>query len=244
MKTRYFIVSPDAARDGRIVLDGPEFHHSVRVSRVRAGETVRLIDGQGGVYEATVERIESDRAIMRVCSFARSSAPFPVDIAVGVIRAPRFEIAVEKCVELGARAIIPFHSQRCVRRAGETGEALKVDRLNRIVAASCKQSGRAHVPSITLVESFETLVERIPAYGGAFLADPGGAETAVSGGLKGGVLGIVGPEGGISSAERDLLIGAGAVPLSLGRARLRSETAAICLLYRLLFDYALALGVR
>lgn len=236
MKTRYFIVSPDASKDGLIVLDGPEFHHSARVSRVRAGEIVRLIDGKGGLYEARVERIESDRAVMRVLSFERAPALPPVDIALGVIKTPRLEIAVEKCTELGARTIILFLSQRCVPRGGEETGALRIERLRRKVVASCKQSGRAHIPGIERVEDLDGLVGRFPAYGRVFLADPGGEEGGRAAGGSRGALGIVGPEGGFSPAERDLLVKAGAEPLGLGPTRLRAETAAICLLYRLLGD--------
>jgi 16S rRNA (uracil1498-N3)-methyltransferase len=237
VKTRYFIVSPDAARDGVVVLDGPEFHHGVRVSRVRAGESVRLIDGRGGLYEARVERIESDRAVLSVRSFERTPDPPPVDIALGFIKAPRLEIAVEKCAEIGARAIILVRSERCVR-GGEGGvKASALDRLRRKAGASCKQSGRAHVPAIEGVESLDGLARRIASYDRVFLADPGGAASILPALGSGSVLGIVGPEGGLAPAEIERLSGAGAAPLSLGNARLRAETAAICLLYRLISEF-------
>lgn len=237
MKIRYFIVSPGAERDGRIVLDGPEFHHGVRVSRVRDGESVRLIDGRGGLYDARVVRIESDRAVLRVLSFAQTPPPPPVDIALGFIKAPRLDIAVEKCTEIGVRTIIPFRSERCVRR-GEAGEeAAALDRLRRKAVASCKQSGRAHVPAIESVESLDGLAGRIASYARAFLADQSGAATTPPSPFPGAVLGIVGPEGGFSAPEIERLAAAGAVPVSLGAARLRAETAAICLSFKLAEEF-------
>ena len=237
MKTRYFIVSPGAERDGLIVLDGPEFHHGVRVSRVRDGESVRLIDGRGGLYDARVVRIESDRVVLRVLSFEHTAAPPPIDMALGFIKAPRLDIAVEKCTEIGVRTILPFRSERCVRCGEAGGEAAALERLRRKAVASCKQSGRAHVPAIENVESLDGLAGRISSYDRAFLADPAGAASIPGGSLSGAVLGIVGPEGGLSPAEIERLAGAGAVPISLGTARLRAETAAICLLFKLVGEY-------
>jgi 16S rRNA (uracil1498-N3)-methyltransferase len=237
LKTRYFIVSPDAERQGTIVLDGPEFHHGVRVSRVRVGEIVRLIDGRGGVFEARVESIGSDRAIMSVRTFERAAPLPPVDIALGIVKAPRLEIAVEKCTELGARAIIPIASERCVWRGDEEETARKLDRMRRKMLASCKQSGRPHFPVIEPVVDIDAVARRIPSYKAAFLADPSGSRGIPPLGITAAALGIVGPEGGFSPRERNLLIAAGAIPISLGRTRLRGETAAICLLCRLLSEY-------
>jgi len=233
-------VAPGAEREGTILLAGSELHHCVGVSRARVGDVVKLLDGRGGTYEARLARIGAREAVLEVISFSKAIEPPPVDIAIGIIKTPRFDLAVEKCTELGVRMLIPFRAERSVwRGAGDEGD-LKVERIRRKIAASCKQSGRPYFPGIDRIESFESLVERIPAYAAAYVADQqspsSGPDLERAG--DGPVLGIVGPEGGLSREEMERLVAGGAKLLSLGPFRLRTETAAICLSYRLMIRRA------
>jgi 16S rRNA (uracil1498-N3)-methyltransferase len=225
------------ASEGVVVLQGSEFHHCVRVSRVRPGDVVKLLDGRGCTYEARVRSIGPREALLDVISRRKELEPLPVDIALGMIRAPRFDLAVEKCTELGVRRLIPFASDRSVWRGGAVEAGRAVERMRRKIAASCKQSGRPFFPWIDAPADFEALMARLGSYTAVFLAeqDPEeGASEIVAGAPSGPVLGIVGPEGGLTPGERAELIGGGAVPVSLGPFRLRGETAAICLAYRLI----------
>jgi 16S rRNA (uracil1498-N3)-methyltransferase len=197
---------------------------------------VKLLDGRGGTYEARVARIGAREAVLDVISFSKAIEPPPVDIAIGIIKAPRFDLAVEKCTELGVRMLIPFRAERSVWRGADDDCNLKVERIRRKIVASCKQSGRPYFPGIDRVESFESLIERIPAYAAVFVGDqqsPSSDSDIVCAG-DGPVLGIVGPEGGLSGKEMERLVAGGAKLLSLGPFRLRTETAAICLSYRLM----------
>lgn len=175
-------------------------------------------------------------AVLDVISFSRGAEPFPVDIAIGIIKAPRFDLAVEKCTELGVRRIVPFTAERSVWRGANGEGKLKVERIRRKIVAACKQSGRPHFPAIDRIESFESLVELVSGYEAVFVADRhrGSAVPADALAVEGPVLGVVGPEGGLSGEERERLVGGGAKLISLGPLRLRTETAAICLSYRLL----------
>jgi 16S rRNA (uracil1498-N3)-methyltransferase len=197
---------------------------------------VRLIDGRGGTYEARAARIAAREAVFEVLGFSRAPEPLPVDIAIGIIKAPRFDVAVEKCTELGVRRLIPFMAERSVWRGAGGDDEIKVERIRRKIVASCKQSGRSYIPSIDRIESFDSLLDLIPRYAGAFVADQYAAPRAPEPGQASSapVLGIVGPEGGLSPGELERLAGRGARSLSLGRFRLRAETAAICLAYRLM----------
>ena len=168
----------------------------------------------------------------------REIAPtmLPVDIALAAIKGTRFDLAVEKCTELGIRRLIPFISKRCVRRGSCDGSSPAIDRIRRKVIASCKQSGQPYFPDIDAPVRLDVLAERFCRYAAVYLAEQHVTMSAsdVGDAGTGPVLGIVGPEGGLTPEERDGLLARGAVPISLGASRLRSETAAICLAYRLL----------
>lgn len=223
-----------------IVLRGAEFHHSVRVSRVRAGDVVKLLDGRGGTYEARVARVGAREVSLEVLSRERAPERASVDIALALTKAPRFDLAVEKCTELGVRRLIPFIAARGLWRGGLDESGLKIERIRRRIVASCKQSGQPFFPEIAAPASLDELVERLASYAAVFLAEQhSGAETTeASEASDGPVLGIIGPEGGLTAGERERLVAKGAVPLSLGPFRLRSETAAICLSYRLLSGFS------
>jgi 16S rRNA (uracil1498-N3)-methyltransferase len=197
---------------------------------------VKLIDGRGGTYEARLKRIAAREAVLEVLSFSKAPEPLPVDIAIGIIKAPRFDIAVEKCTELGVRRLVPFRAERSVWRDGGNEGDVKVERIRRKIAASCKQSGRAYIPSIDRIESYDSLLDLIPGYTAVFVAEQHAASPDPDAGelVSGPVLGIVGPEGGLSPGELERLVARGARPISLGPFRLRAETAAICLAYRLM----------
>lgn len=232
---RYFAIDPGAVGGGEAILAGEEFHHLVRVVRARRGAEIRLIDGKGTVYEAVVRDIQRNEAVVDIVGSVRHENPPRIDMAVSAIKAPRLDLAVEKCTEIGFRRLILFSSDRSVRTFARGEQAVKADRLRRKALAACKQSGQPFLPEVSLVSGVGELIELFSDYRHVRLAGRGGVppfgEEAEP--LEGPVLGVVGPEGGFTDAERGALVSAGAGIISLGCHRLRSETAAICLLFAL-----------
>jgi 16S rRNA (uracil1498-N3)-methyltransferase len=232
----FFIASPEGEPDV-VVLGGAEFHHCTNVCRVKAGERVKLLDGRGKIYDAIVEHVGPREARLRVERVTKAPEQPRVDIALAVLKAPRFDLALEKCAEIGVRRFIPFAAGRSVWRGDGEGAAAKLERMNRKVAAACKQSGQPYLPVVEAVSDFDGLISRFGSYERVFVADrdAGSGRTNIAAG-GGPILGVVGPEGGFEFEEARRLGVAGAVGLSLGPFRLRSETAALCLLYRLVSD--------
>ncbi len=228
---RYFKIDPGSVRNGRVCLTGGEFHHLSRVSGFTEGDELMLLDGEGGLYRAEIEKISSQSADLRVVSSRPAREPPPFCLALAVIRAGRMDMAVEKCVEVGLRRIIPFTCRRSVWSGGGEKAAGKVKRLSRKVEAVCKQSGQACFPRVEGLLDFESLLEELDNYQRILLADRDGERME---GREGRApdertLGIVGPEGGLTPEEKKLLMDKGVIPVSLGGNRLRSETAAISL---------------
>jgi 16S rRNA (uracil1498-N3)-methyltransferase len=232
---RYFVIDPGSVRGDGAVLRGDEFHHLVRVVRAKPGCEITLLDGSGGVHAAVVTAIGTDEAVLAIRSTSQADPPPSIDIAIAALKAPRLDLAVEKCTEIGVGRLIVFSSRRSVWRATEKEAERKRKRLERKVLAACKQSGQPFFPSVEPVVGFSSLLSLIPRYRAVYLADPGGTgiHRCQIPSPGDAVLGIVGPEGGFSDNERTELVGAGAVPVSLGSVRLRSETAALCLLFSL-----------
>ncbi|OQX85551.1 MAG: hypothetical protein B6D63_02030 [Candidatus Latescibacteria bacterium 4484_7] len=228
---QFFILKDEPASDGSVVLSGSEFHHMTRVGRMNCGDTVYLLDGLGTTFKGVIMELRKDSALIDITERFREDEMPRFDIAIGVIKAQRMDMAVEKVTELGVSGIIPLISSRSVWKGDDVKKRQKRDRLERKVAAACKQSGRAFFPEVHPLTSFDSLIEMASRYDTVLLADDEGESPDIDIDLSHSVLGIVGPEGGFSESERDALLQAGAYTVWLSRKRLRTETASICLAF-------------
>jgi 16S rRNA (uracil1498-N3)-methyltransferase len=224
-----FFHSPRPAAPGDTVrLGDEEARHGGRSLRLKSGDLVILADGEGGLAEARVGAARPGRLELTVLS--RRQVPRPrgpeIRLAAAVVRGPRFDLLVEKATELGADVLVPL-----LTRHGEVrpGGVEKPERWRRLAISALKQSRRAWLPRIEPVTTLEAFLEAWPG-GTLWVAEPGepGPGIPKPDGDRLGLL--VGPEGGWHPSETALLAGRGAVFISLGPNRLRTETAALALL--------------
>jgi 16S rRNA (uracil1498-N3)-methyltransferase len=200
---------------------GEEFHHSVRVVRVRIGEEVELFDRAGKAARGRVLSLDKDRATIEAGEPLPSrESPLAVDLAMAIIQLEKFELVLQKATELGVRSILPLETDRIeLRRERYTG---KQERWNKIVFEAVKQSGRTSIPRLDPPAPFAEIVAR-PGAKVVFDAD----EEPGTIGQPEAVTLFVGPEGGWSEEELRAAREAGCVFQRLGPRRLRAETAAI-----------------
>jgi len=224
----------EALGEGVVALPSDEAHHARNVVRVRVGQTVRLFDGRGNSADARVEHVGRDGVrltVERVEAASRADRPLPVTLAVAMPKAARQDVLIEKCTELGVRAIWPILTERSVVRP----RANRVEHWKRLAVAACKQSGRCHVPHILSPQPFAELLTVVGGFDHAVLgstdaqADPL-LDWLGTHSLTGSVLIVIGPEGGLTPEEVTALRDAGAAPVVLASSTLRTETAAIATL--------------
>lgn len=214
---------------GGLVIAGEEAAHIVTVLRRREGDALAVTDGEGALYDAVIVR--ATRTEVR-CSVrgTRAGGGEPsrrVVLAASLLRNPgRFEMLVEKAVELGVAAVQPIVAERTVPRHGRR------ERWEKIALAAMKQSCRTRLPRVEEPADFRALLASPWEEGTLRLiaheqesrttlpaaAPPGGGGMAVI---------AVGPEGGFSPDELAAAAAAGYVAVGLGPRRLRAETAAI-----------------
>jgi 16S rRNA (uracil1498-N3)-methyltransferase len=242
---RFFIIDGNPAKGDVVVLGEGESRHLFKVVRARPGDEVTLLDGNGGIYRSVIRtggtiggvRKGSD-VTAEITSVERAEPGCPVDIALPIIKSGRMDLAVEKCAEIGVRRIIPIQFGRSIWRGAQREAEKKRERLERKVVAACKQSGNPWFTKIEPVTAFNGLLARLNEYGVVYLADSRGRpfssvlreregcrHKSDSQAGKPAMLGISGPEGGLTDTEREALVSAGAVKVSLGLNRLRSETS-------------------
>jgi 16S rRNA (uracil1498-N3)-methyltransferase len=186
--------------------------HLERVLRMRPGAGLEVVDGAGTVFAAVLEERGSVRLHALVAERAERIAP-TVWLGSG---GGRSDVAIEKLTELGVREV---GALVCERTRGD----FRLDRWARVASAAGRQSKRADVPALAGPTPFADVVGRA----GAIVLDHE-AEDAVPFAAAADALLLIGPEAGISDAERELARAAGAPLARLGEGLvLRSETAAI-----------------
>jgi len=223
----YFYTLPELVLPPSLVIEGDEFVHLTHVMRKQAGDAISVVDGRGNVYETVLEKIVQRSAVCRITrqSVAANEPAVQLTLGVALLKSgSRFDLLVEKAVELGVHTLVPVLTERTIPRK------TKVDRWQKIALAAMKQSGRAVLPAVKPLIMFQE-----------FLLDAGGSEgrfiphEKISRPLlretcteeQSRVTVCVGPEGGFSDEEIRLAVNAGFTPVSLGPRRLRAETAAI-----------------
>ena len=227
---------PSIPEDG--VVRGDAAHHLHTVLRVRPGEPLELLDGEGHILPATIGD-SSKREVRVLPSGPVQTIPrTPPDVTLFqcVAKASHMEWLVEKAVELGAVELVPVLSRNCVSRpeAGST-----VARWERIAAAALEQCGGPWRMRIAPVHTWAQAIERVRTFPGAVLtaALPEGTPPirTVLDGLRDlpnprTYALFVGPEGDFADFELDELSAAGSRFVGLGPTVLRTDTAVVAAL--------------
>ena len=208
------------------VMDEAESKHAVRVLRLSPGETIQLVDGKGNFYEAQIADANPKKCRVavtrRVSGFGKRSHYLHLAVAP-TKNTDRFEWFLEKATEIGVDEITPLlcdHSERKV---------LKDDRLEKVIISAMKQSVKAYLPKLNPLVSFKNLINS-GFEGKKFIAhcyESDKRELKNELAETTSTLILIGPEGDFSEEEIELAMANGFVPVSLGKSRLRTETAAI-----------------
>ncbi|WP_344263885.1 16S rRNA (uracil(1498)-N(3))-methyltransferase [Streptomyces sodiiphilus] len=211
------------------VLSGAEGRHAVSVRRLRAGEEIVLTDGEGTGVFGTVAAVEGrDRLSVEVTEVRREPEPRPsVTVVQALAKGDRGELAVETMTETGVDTIVPWSASRCVTRwRGERGEK-SLAKWRSTAREAGKQARRLRFPRITGPMTTEEVAGLLAGASFAGVLHEAGGEPLATVVLPadGGIVLVVGPEGGVSPQELEAFEEAGARPCRLGPSVLRTSTA-------------------
>ncbi|MGH8975178.1 MAG: RsmE family RNA methyltransferase [Acidimicrobiia bacterium] len=204
----------------RLALDGDDAHHLTRVLRLRPGEVVTAADGAGRWRPYTLatgteleatgpEETEPELRPRLAVAFALTKGDKP-------------ELAVQKLTELGVDRILPVLAERSIARPDPARAAAQAQRWRRVAWEAARQCRRARLPEVADLAPLGSLA----GHPGLVVAERGGVSPAiVAAGCDPEILVVVGPEGGLTDPEVDVL--APRFRLGLGAHILRAETAAV-----------------
>jgi 16S rRNA (uracil1498-N3)-methyltransferase len=232
MSVRLYV---DAAmqRDAELELPAAAARH-VQVRRLQPADRLRLFNGQGGEWAATVLHMGRSQVRVRVDAFdpVERELGLAVTVALGMPANERMDLLVEKATELGVHSIQPLQCERSVLRLAGDRALRKRAHWQGIAAAAAEQCGRTRVPEVAAVLSLEAFLAHPRAQGLRLLLSPGAGVAALHEVAAGApaLLTLSGPEGGLSPAEENAALAHGFTRARLGERVLRAETAPLAVL--------------
>jgi 16S rRNA (uracil1498-N3)-methyltransferase len=223
-----FLVPPGELTMPVLTLSGPEGHHAAAVRRLRPGERADVSDGAGTLAESVVTSVGKDSVTLQIQAVRTVAPPQPrLVVAQALPKGDRGELAVELMTEVGVDAVVPWSAERSITKwQGDRGQRA-LGRWRATAREAAKQSRRGWLPEIAELASTAMVAKRVTAAACAIVLEADAQvklhELALP--AEGDIVVIVGPEGGISKAERDAFAAAGAIAARLGPTVLRTSTA-------------------
>ena len=241
-EVRYFYV-PDAAN--QVELPAEEATHALRVLRLKGGDEIFLMDGEGFFYRAEVTAASSKRCLYEIKENMPQERAWKGHIHLAIAPTKmmeRIEWMAEKATEIGFDELSFLNCQFSERKV------VKTPRIDKIVISAVKQSHKAWKPVVNELESFKEFIQT-PRSGRKFIchcyeevekkdffteinsccmdSDASQDSSASQESDAADITVLVGPEGDFSIDEVRLAVENGYESVSLGTSRLRTETAGL-----------------
>ena len=229
-------ITEEQIREQEIRIGGDDAHHLRDVLRLRVGDQVLACTGDDWEYVCGIAEMAEDDLVLRIFDRQKPGRELPAKITLlqCLPKGDKMETVIQKAVELGAAAVVPVVSSRCVVKLDEKRAAAKGKRWNAIARAAAEQSKRMVVPEVRDVATFAQAVTSggtvrlMPYEGETDMAETRRVLAEIRPGQDISVL--IGPEGGFSAEEVERARAAGFQTISLGKRILRTETAGLALL--------------
>jgi len=232
---RFFIPAEAFASDP-IVIVGEPLHHLRSVLRLTPGCQVLLLDGMGGCCRARLVTVGRDQATASVMGrWHITESPCPLRLLQALPKGDRFDLVLQKGTELGVGTFQPLVSARTQARADTSRRA----RWLRIISEAARQSRRPRLPELEslcpLGEAVKKVTEPVRLVLWEESARP--LREVLPAAAPAGIALLVGPEGGLATAEITDVVAAGFIPVHLGPRIVRTETAGLAMAAIIQFLY-------
>ena len=232
---RFFVPSEQFYDDAHLYINGADAHHISYSLRMAVGEELTVCDMKKNELTCRITAMDGERVELEVLSHlpAETEPPLEITLYQAYPKGDKLETIVQKAVETGAFAVVPFISERCIKRPHAEKSPKQTARLSSIAAEAAKQCGRGILPTVSEPLTYG---EMLAAAAGADLflfCYEGDGTVSIREVLASAaptvrtVALVVGSEGGFSLAEVERAKARGAVAVGLGKRILRCETAPV-----------------
>ena len=220
---RYFVSNEN---NGFFYLNRDDSYHVIKVMRMRLGDSVEIVY-DNKLYLSSIFSMSNEVCCKMEKLLESTSNCLNVSIAQALVKEQKMDYILQKSCELGVKEIIPINTSRSVVKISNE-DTKKIVRWNRILKEASEQSKRCDIPVLNKVLDVKDLINLDYKY--KFLCSVNEKSKTIKTVLSNlsisdTIIFVIGPEGGFSLDEEELLCNAGFVPISLGSNVLRTETA-------------------
>ncbi len=227
MKEERYFYLPNASQTNALPND--EAQHAVRVLRLKEGDSIKLMDGQGMFYTAKVTLAVPHHCNYEIIESCPQKPTWNGHIHVAIAPTKdmgRMEWMIEKATEVGFDEITFIQSQFSER------QVIRLDRIQKIVVSALKQSRKAWMPIINPMTPFSTFINQHDN-GARYIChcypeiERVDFFNNINNNTQQDIIVMIGPEGDFSIDEVNLALEHGYQSSTLGESRLRTETAGL-----------------
>ena len=223
--------------DNTFILNNDDYYHIKTVMRMTNNDNIEVVYEEIP-YLCEITNIENDIKIkiVKELDVIKDKMPY-VTILIPILKEQKMDYILQKATELGVNEIIPVIMERSIVKVNEK-ELKKLERWNRIVKEASEQSHRNTIPKIDKIEKINTL----KLNGLNLVCSTIEKQNTIKKVFKNNyncdkINMLIGPEGGISPKEEDILINNGFIPVSLGNRIMRVETVPLYLMSIINYEY-------
>jgi len=226
-----------------IEIQGSEVRHIRRVLRLDTGDEIVVFDGSGKDYRGIIVKGGSSSVVIQIqnISPSRKESHLGITLAQSLLKGEKMDYLIQKATELGVKKIIPFFSSRSNPLLERTKRMNRHHRWEKIAIGASKQCGRGMVPEIEPLKDYSEMLRTSSRnFLCIMLCEKEGKrlrEILSKSKEKMEICFVVGPEGGFSHEEVMAAKEKGFIPVTLGERILRAETASLCLLSILQYEW-------
>ena len=241
---RRFFVSPENIGENTVTIDDRnDLHHMMRVLRLSAGDEMDISDSQEWEYRVRLLSVNEERAEALILDKQRftSEPQTRITLFQGIPKQGKMEIIVQKSVELGVAEIVPvFMARTVVADKGNFGK--KIQRWQKIADETVKQCRRGVIPEVSQAVRMDELPGMLEDFDLVLLPYENEKNVTIKDVLRadgeksGRIAVVIGPEGGFSRGEAEMITSIGGKTVTLGKTVLRTETAGIAAIAMIMYE--------
>ncbi len=241
---KFFITDYELLVGNTAYILGEDARHLKKSLRIKNGENIVVCDGLGKDYISKVEGMENDAVLVRLSEelLQNGEPDLKVNLYTAITKGEGFEYAIRKCIEAGVHSINPIITERTVVNIPDSKIDKKAERWNKIAEEAAKQSGRSLIPNVAFPKKLETVLETInPDELSIICYVEEGTLTLKEVFNKNNSSKIInifiGPEGGFTEKEWEMVVSEGAFSVTLGKRILKAETAGLFVTAAAMYEY-------
>jgi len=244
MTRRRIIIQEKDIHQGHLKLSPDQCHYLIDVLRSCSGDTIEAVTSDTQkIYQAvlTIDKNKGPSAIITGCQ-SKAEQTMQLTLIQGLPKGPKMDLIIQKGTEIGIHRFIPFTSRRSIPKISEKAIP-KLNRWKKIAQEASRQCRRPDVPIITPPASIHQLEPIFQQNELNLILWESEADQSIKTILRdhpaASLSVTIGPEGGLTHQEIEILIKYGGIPVTIGSNILRTETAAIAVAAMIHYEYIL-----